>query len=69
MLSKRCADPGDLNLCCLRSRLLDIPKAQGEPGVQPDRVTDDVGREAVSFEGDGLHQRSLATSPPLGQLS
>jgi hypothetical protein len=48
---------------------IDIPKAQGESGAQPDRVTDNFGLEPGSFEGDSLHQHSATNVPPLRQLS
>ena len=40
----------------------DIPQAQAENVVQPDRVADDLGRETVPVIGDGLrcHLTSLA---------
>jgi len=34
----------------LREHILHIAKAQREPGIQPDRMADDVGREAVPLE-------------------
>ncbi len=49
---------GDVQ-AALGEHLLDIAKAQGEPGVQPDRLADDVGREAVTLERELAHQPSL----------
>jgi hypothetical protein len=43
--------------------LLDIPKAEGEPEVEPNGQTDDVGREPMALEGDWLHGHS-----PFGDL-
>ncbi len=34
----------------LSEHLLHIAKASREPGVEPDRMADDVGREAVTLE-------------------
>ena len=34
---------------------LHIPKAQGEPEIEPNGQTDDVGREPMALEGDWLH--------------
>jgi hypothetical protein len=40
----------------------DVPEAQAEDMIEPDRVTDDLGRKAVSGVGGrlGRHQPSLA---------
>jgi hypothetical protein len=32
------------------AQFLDIPKGQGEPGIEPDRVADDFWREAVALK-------------------
>ena len=34
----------------LDKHLLDIAEAQSDPGIEPDRVADDVGRDAVTLE-------------------
>lgn len=39
----------------LRQQLLHVPEAQGEAKVQPNRVADHFGREAVTFERDRFH--------------
>ena len=39
----------DVPLC---EQFLDVPKAQGEPEVQPDRMTDHLRREAVTLVGN-----------------
>ena len=44
--------------------LLNIPKAQGEPGVQPHRVTENVGWEAMTLRGERAHLLSLTTLLP-----
>src|SRR5207245_518097 len=52
-------------------QILDIAEAQGEPNIQPNRLLDDLRREAVAAVADfsharwlppGLRSRKLATS-------
>ena len=48
----------------LRQKLLDIAEAQRESVIQPDSVTNDLGRETVSVVAvrSAVHQRSLTDS-------
>jgi hypothetical protein len=43
----------------LSQEILDIPIAQREPEVEPDSMSDDVGRKSVAGIGDGLHDPNL----------
>ncbi len=40
----------------LGEQVLDIAVAQGEPKIEPDRVLDDFGREAVTGESYGAQE-------------
>ena len=48
----------------LGQHFLDIPKGQCEPGVEPDRVTDDFGREAVALKRYRSHPMMLIDEEP-----
>ena len=39
----------------LSQHFLYIPKAQGEPEIEPNRLADDVGRKPMPFKADWLH--------------
>ncbi len=39
----------------LGEKVLDIPEAEREPEIQPDGVSDDLGREPVATVGRALH--------------
>lgn len=39
----------------LGEQIFNVPEAHREPEVCPDGVLDDIGREAVALEGDGIH--------------
>ena len=43
----------------LRKKILHIPIAQSEPGIEPNGVSNDVRWKAVTFEGDGVHPKRL----------
>src|ERR1035437_4986208 len=47
----------------LREQLLHVPDAEREPEIEPDRVPDDVRREAVTLKGDRLDQTHLQIGP------
>lgn len=55
---------GDKN-AALEQHLLNQPQAQGKPEVQPDRMSDNLGREAMVFVANGLAQTSRSTRLPL----
>ena len=38
----------------LREQILDVARAQGEPQIQPDRLSDGLGREAAAVIADCL---------------
>ena len=42
----------------------DIPKGQREPGIEPDRVADDFGREAVALKRYRFHPMMLIGDEP-----
>ena len=42
-----------------RQQILDVAEAQGEPDIKPDRLLDDLGREAVAAIADLGHHRWL----------
>lgn len=41
----------------LGHEILDIPKAQGEPEIQPDHLTNDIRREPMAGKRKGFHHR------------
>src|SRR5208337_3106954 len=43
----------------LHSQILDVAEAQGEPDIKPDRLLDNLGREAVAAIDDLGHHRWL----------
>src|SRR5580704_13273775 len=43
----------------LSQQILNIPEAQGEPDIKPDRLLDNLGREAVAAITDLGHHRWL----------
>ncbi len=43
----------------LGQQILDVAEAQGEPDTKPDRLLDDLGREAVAAIADLGHHRWL----------
>ena len=43
----------------LRKKILHIPIAQSEPGIEPNGASNDVRWKAVTFEGDGVHPKRL----------
>ena len=43
----------------LRKKILHIPIAQSEPGVEPNGMSNDFRWKAVTFEGDGVHPKRL----------
>ena len=43
----------------LGQQILDVAEAQGEPDIKPDRLLDDLGREAVAATVDLGHHRWL----------
>ena len=49
----------------LSQQILDIPKAEGKTMVEPDRMTDDLGRETMAFIA-GAHSPILADHADLG---
>ena len=53
----------------LGEHLLNIAVTQSEPGVQPDRMADDIGWEAVTLKGELAHRASLISISPSGQPS
>src|SRR4029079_7730147 len=48
----------------LGQQFLDIPKGQGEPGIEPDRVADDFWREAVALKRYRSHPMMLVGDQP-----
>ena len=56
--SVRCVNPS------LGQQFLDIPKGQGEPGIEPDRVADDFWREAVALKRYRSHPIMLIGDEP-----
>jgi hypothetical protein len=48
----------------LGQQFLDIPKGQGEPGIEPDRVADDFWREAVALKRYRSHPMMLIGDEP-----
>ncbi len=42
---------------------------QSEPGVQPDRMADDIGWQAVTLKGELAHRASLISTSLSGQPS
>ncbi len=53
----------------LGEHLLNIAVTQSEPGVQPDRMADDIGWEAVTLKGELAHRASLISISLSGQPS
>jgi hypothetical protein len=49
----------------LEQHLPDQPQTQWKSDVQPDRMGDDLGREAVTFLADGLGHADLSTRPTI----
>jgi hypothetical protein len=49
----------------LSQQILDIPKAEGKTMVEPDRMTDDLGRETMAFIA-GAHSPILVDHADLG---
>src|SRR5688572_26167922 len=47
----------------LRQEFLDVSVAEGEPSVEPDRVSDHLGWEAMTSVGDALHALILRQTP------
>ena len=47
----------------LGQQFLDVSVAQGEAEIQPDRVLDDLGREAMTAVGERSHLDILSGSP------
>src|ERR1700759_2475323 len=45
------------------SKFLDVSVAQGEAEIQPDRVLDDLGREAMTAVGERSHLDILSGTP------
>ena len=43
----------------LRKKILHIPIAQSEPGIEPNGASNDFRWKAVMFEGDGVHPKRL----------
>jgi hypothetical protein len=43
----------------LRKQILHIPKAQCEPGVEPNGVANDIRWKAMTLEGDVAHLERL----------
>ena len=43
----------------LRKKILHIPIAQSEPGIEPNGASNDFRWKAVTFEGDGVHLKRL----------
>ena len=43
----------------LRKKILHIPIAQSEPGIEPNGAPNDFRWKAVTFEGDGVHPKRL----------
>ena len=43
----------------LRKKILHIPIAQSEPGIEPNGASNDFRWKAVTFEGDGVHPQRL----------
>src|SRR5215203_6017064 len=43
----------------LRQEFLDVAVGQGEPQIEPNRVPDDLRREAMTIVGDALHPLTL----------
>ena len=60
--------PPDRLVGCVNTSLgqqfLDIPKGQGEPGIEPDRVADDFWREAVALKRYRSHPMMLIGDQP-----
>src|SRR4029077_2043554 len=60
--------PPDRLVGCVNTALgqqfLDIPKGQGEPGIEPDRVADDFWREAVALKRYWSHPMMLIGDEP-----
>jgi hypothetical protein len=57
---------GDVH-ASLSEHVLDIAEAQSEPRVEPNRMTDDLGRKTVTFERQLTHSLSLISSSLPGQ--
>ena len=53
----------------LGEHLLNIAVTQSEPGVQPDRMADDIGWEAVTLKGELAQRASLISISLSGQPS
>lgn len=49
--------------------LFGVTKTDVEPGVEPDRMEDDVGRKAVTLERELIRRPSLRPDPPHGHPS
>jgi hypothetical protein len=45
----------------LEQHLLDQPQAQGKPEIEPDCMSDDLGRKAVAFVADRLDHADRST--------
>ena len=43
----------------LSKKILHIPIAQSEPGIEPNGASNDFRWKAVTFEGDGVHPKRL----------
>ena len=57
---------GDVH-ASLSEHVLDIAEAQSESRVEPNRMTDDLGRKTVTFERQLTHSLSLISSSLPGQ--
>jgi hypothetical protein len=53
----------------LSQQILDVAEAQGEPEIEPDRLLDDFGREAVAAIADLGHHRWLRRKSLNGKLN
>ena len=50
----------------LGQQILDITKRKREPGVEPDRMLDDLGRKTMSFERYRGHTKTVPVPPRAG---
>ena len=50
----------------LGQQILDITKRQREPGVEPDRMSDDLGWKTVSLERNWRHTETVPAPPRAG---
>ena len=68
-MPQRKSETGRLRSIAVGEHLLHITETQSEPGVEPDRMADDIGWEAVTLKGELAHRPSLISICLSSQLA